>query len=163
MLGTTSLVFDIQPVRSIKACNGALTVALGNGLVGRLAPDHPDRDNIQREGEHSLRERLPVGVLINGDGVILELTHAHETSVRSVRLAEEDTSRLEVWFWDYSPVCYLSRLHPEFDRILATLEQAAATGERVWLANSMHQVETETEFWWKILDVRPLTGLPSEM
>jgi hypothetical protein len=160
MLGTTAQVFGIQAVRAIHPSNGALLVTFGSGLLGRLLPDHPDRDWILREAEASLQERRPVGVLVNGEGHFLELSHAHETCVDCIREDEEDNSRLAVWFWEYSPVCYLTRDHPEFDRIRATLEQAAATGGRVWLANRMHLVEGETEIWWKILDVRPLAAIP---
>jgi hypothetical protein len=161
MPGTTPQVFDIQTVRTIQTSNGALVVAFGSGLVARFPPDHPDRDRMLREAEDSLRQGRPVGVMVNGDGRILELSHAHETCVDSIREDEEDKSRLAVWFWEYSPVCYLTREHPEFDRIRATLEQAAASGSRVWLANRMHLVEGTTEIWWKILDVRPTKPLPS--
>jgi len=156
MLDATTQVFDIQTVSTIQPSNGAPVVAFGGGLVARLPPDHPDRDKMLREAENSLQQRRPVGLLANGDGLILELSHAHETSVRSVREDEEDKSRLAVWFWEYSPVCYLTRQHPAFDRIRATLEQAAASGTRVWLANRMHLMESKTEVWWTILDVRPI-------
>jgi hypothetical protein len=162
MLGTTPQVFDIQTVRTIQPSNGAFVVTFGSGLVARVPQDHPDRDRILREAESSLKEGGPVGVMVNGDGCILELSHAHETGVRSLRQDEEDQSRLPIWFWGYSPVCYLTRDHPEFDRIRATLEQAAASGSRVWLANRMHMVEGETEIWWKVLDVRPANSLSSE-
>jgi hypothetical protein len=114
-----------------------------------------------REAERGLQQRRPVGVMVDGDGRLLELSPTHDTGVCSVREDEEDRSRLAVWFWGYSPVCYLTREHPEFDRIRATLEQAAASGSRVWLANRMHLVEGETETWWKILDVRPIKPPPS--
>jgi hypothetical protein len=93
---------------------------------------------------------------MNGHGRLLEMNLAHDSAVDSVRADEEDPSRLAIWFWAYSPVCYLTRDHPEFDRIRATLEQAATSGGRVWLANHMHLVESETEIWLKILDVRPI-------
>src|SRR5262245_3663752 len=160
MLGTTPQVFDIQTVRAIQPVNGALVVTFGSGLVARLPPDHPDRDRMLREAEYSLQQRSPVGVVVNGDEHLLELSHAHETGVRSVREDEEDRSRLAVWLWDYSPICYLTRDHPEFDRIRTTLAQAAASGGRVWLANRMHLVEGQTEIWWQILDVRPSDALP---
>jgi hypothetical protein len=35
--------------------------------------------------------------------------------------------------------------HPEFDRIRATLAEAAASGSRIWLANRMHLVEGVSE------------------
>ena len=98
--------------------------------------------------------------MANGDGRLVEVSHVHDTCVHSVREDEEDKSRLAVWFWEYSPVCYLTRDHPEFDRIRATLEQAAASGRRVWLANRMHLVESETEIWWKIMDVRAVESRP---
>jgi hypothetical protein len=160
MLGTTPSVFDIQTIRTIAPSNGAIVVAFGNGLVARVPPDHPDRDSMLRDAEDSLKRRRPVGVLVDGDGWLLELSPAHDIGVRSVREDEEHTSRLAVWFWAYSPVCYLTRDHPEFERIRATLEQAAATGGRVWLANRMRIVEGETEIWWKILDVRPIEAVP---
>lgn len=160
MLGTSAQVFDIQNVRTIQSSNGALVVTFGSGLVARLVPDHPDRDRILREAEHSLQQCWPVGVLVNGEGHLLELSHTHDTCVNVLREDEEDKGRLAVWFWEYSPVCYLTRDHPEFDRIRATLEQAAASGTRVWLANRMHLVVGETEVWWKILDVRRIATLP---
>jgi hypothetical protein len=156
MLETSPQVVEIQAVRTIQPSNGTFVVAFENGLVAQLPPDHPDRDRMLREAEASLRQHRPVGVMVQGGGRILELSHAHETCVRSVREDEEDKSRLAVWFWDYSPVCYLSREHPEFDRIRVTLEQAAACEGRVWLANRTHPVAGETEIWWKILDVRPV-------
>ena len=57
-------------------------------------------------------------------------------------------------------MCNLTREAPEFDRIRATLGQAAASGGRVWLANRMHLVAGEPEVWWQILDVRPCDALP---
>jgi hypothetical protein len=154
MIGTKTLVFDIQMVRAVQPSNGALTVAFQNGLVAWIPPDHPEKDTLVREAQYSLEQHRPVGVLVNGEGRLLELNAAHDTGVRMVR-QEEGDERLAVWCWGYSPVCYLTRDHPEFDRIRATLEQAAVTGDRVWLANRMHLVEGETEIWWKILDVRP--------
>jgi hypothetical protein len=160
MIGTSRLVFDIQIVTGIQPSNGALVVSFGSGLIARLPPDHPDRDGMLYEAEFSLKERTPVGMMMDADGRLLELSHAHDTGVHSVREDEEDNTRLAVWFWGYSPVCYLTRDHPEFERIRATLEQAAASGGRVWLANRMRMVEGETEIWWKILDVRPVEAIP---
>jgi hypothetical protein len=57
-------------------------------------------------------------------------------------------------------VCCLTFDHPQFDRIRTTLEQAIANGARVWLANRMHRVKSETEIWWKLMDVRPLESVP---
>jgi hypothetical protein len=159
MLGTTAPVFDIQTVRTSQPSNGAVVVAFGSGLAARVPPDHPDRDLMLRDAEDSFQRRRPVGILVDGDGRLLELSPAHDTGVYSVREDEEDRSRLAVWFWGYSPVCYLTRDHPEFERIRATLEQAAASGGRVWLANRMRMVEGDTEIWWKILDVRPIEAV----
>jgi hypothetical protein len=69
-----------------------------------------------------------------------EVSHAHDTGVHAIREDADDPSRLAVWFWGYSPVCYLTGDHPEFDRI---------------------RIEGETEIWWKILDVRVIESLPT--
>ena len=160
MLETARQVLDIQTVSTIQPSNSAMAVGFGNGLVTRVPPGHSDGDNMLREATSSLEQGRPVGVMASGNGLLLELSHAHDTAVRSMREDEEDKSRLAVWLWEYSPVCYLTRDHPEFDRIRATLEQAAASGTRVWLANHMHMVEGEAEVWWKIMDVRPIESLP---
>jgi hypothetical protein len=160
MIGTTPQVFDIQTVRTLRPANGALALTFQSGLVAWLRPDHPDRDALLRDGEDSIRQGLPVGVMVDGEGRLLELSPTFATGVRSVREDEEDPSRLAVWCWEFSPVCYLTRNHPEFERIRATLAEAAGSGRQVWLANRMHLVEGETEIWWKILDVRPMEALP---
>jgi hypothetical protein len=135
-------------------------VTFGSGVVTRFPPGHPDRDRILREVQFNFQEGRPVGVLVTGNGHILELTHAHETCVDSVREVEKDNTPLAIWFWEYSLSCYLPRDRPEFHRIRATLEQTAATGERVWLVNRLRMVESDTEIWWKILDVRLLAAPP---
>jgi hypothetical protein len=161
MVGTASRVFGVETVRTVQPCDGASVVTFQSGLAARVPPDHPDWERILREAERSLGRRSPVGVLVSGDGRLLELSPTHETGVRSVREDVEDKGRVAVWFWAYSPVCYLTRDHPEFDRIRATLEQAAASGSRVYLANRMRPVEGEAEIWWEILDVRPIKSLPA--
>jgi hypothetical protein len=159
MRGTTSQVFDIQRVRTIQSSNGALVVVLGSGLVARFPPDHPDRDRMLREAEDSMQPGRSVAVLVGGAGHLLELSHAQDTRVNSFREDGEDPGRLAVWCWEFSPVCYLTRDHPEFDRIRRALAEAAGSGRRVWLVNRMHLVEGDTEIWWKILDVCPAEAL----
>src|SRR4051794_14763227 len=144
MLGITPQGFDIQTVSTVQPSNGARVVGFDGGLVARLPPDHADRDRILFDAQDSLRRRRPVGVVLDSSGGILELTHAHETGVDSVQEDDEDKTRLAVWCWEFSPVCYLTRDHPESNRIRETLEQAASGG-RVWLANHARRVESETE------------------
>jgi hypothetical protein len=99
MRGTTSQVFAIQTVRTIQPSNGAVVVAFGSGLVGRFPLDHPDWESMLREAQSSLAEGKPVGVQVDGDGLLLELSHAHEPGVYSIREDEEDNCRLAIWFW----------------------------------------------------------------
>jgi hypothetical protein len=143
MIEGTTQVFDIQNVRAVQCPNGSVAITFQSGLVAWLPSDHPEHDRILHEVECSSQWGRPVGVLVNGDGRLLELSHTHDTSVHSVQQDEEGKSRLAVSLWGCSPVCYLTLDHPEFDRIRATLEQAIATGTRVWLANHMHVVEGE--------------------
>jgi hypothetical protein len=159
MVATTTQVFDIQNVRAVQPSNGSVAITFQSGLVAWLPSDHPEHDAILWEVEYSRQWGRPVGVMVNGDGRLVELSHTHDTSVHSVKPDEEDKSRLVVGFWAFSPVAYLTFDHPQFDRIRTTLEQAIANGARVWLANHMHVVEGETEIWWKIMDVRPIDPL----
>jgi hypothetical protein len=160
MVATTTSVFDIQTVRAVQPSNGAVVITFASGLVGSVPQNDPDRDKILYEAEYSLQRPWPVGVVMDGEGHILDLNHANESLVDRIRQDEEDPSRFMVCFWASSPVCYLTLDHPEFDRIRATLEQAIATGTRVWLANHMHMVEGETEIWWKLMGVRPIEWVP---
>jgi hypothetical protein len=68
----------------------------------------------------------------------------------------EDPHRLMVAFWGFSAICYLTRDHPEFERIRTTLEEAAASGSMVCFAKYTWPEESETEIWNKIMDVRPV-------
>ncbi|HKI30922.1 MAG TPA: hypothetical protein VKA46_03580 [Gemmataceae bacterium] len=82
------------------------------------------------------------------------MNYTHQSAVRHVRPDEDDASRLMVEFWAYSPICYLTKNHPEFERIKQTLERAVALDEQVVFANHGHMVEGDTETWWKLMDVR---------
>jgi hypothetical protein len=152
---TSYQTFDIQTVQAIQPTKGALGVVFANGLAATIVGDDPQRDRLLREAERSKQQQRPVGVLVDADGRLRELSPTHEVSVRSIREEPDEPTRLAIWFWSYSPVCYLTRDHPEFDRIRAILEHAAATGGRVWLANRLDLVDSATERWWQILDVRP--------
>ena len=105
--------------------------------------------------QSSLQSGAPVGLLVNEAGELIELNYTHQSAVRHVHPDEDDPNRLLIEFWAYSPICYLTRDHPEFERIKNTLEHAVVTEEQVILANYPHMVEGETETWWKILDIRP--------
>jgi hypothetical protein len=143
-------VADIQPA------NGAVTILFDNGLAATLLAQHPDRDLIRRQAEISLRERQPVGVLVDGAGCLVDLNHTYQVTIREVRDMEDDARRVQVGCWGFGPVCYLMRQHPEFDRIRTILNEAAASGAPVRLANRTWVVEEETELWHQILDVRSL-------
>jgi hypothetical protein len=94
-------------------------------------------------------------------GRVLDLAAAHDTAVRSVREFPHDPSRFLVGFWAYSPVCGLTRDQPEFERIYATLTEAAQTGQMVWVVTHSQEVlEGEPDedglmpTYPKIMDVR---------
>jgi hypothetical protein len=152
---TTTAVYEIQPVAEIHPSPSCTQIAFRNGLVGSLDAAHPGYRLMLVQAESSLRAGRPVGVVLDPLGRIADLNDAHDTAVRSLRDDPEDSNRLEVAFWGYSPICYLTRDHPEFGRLRSTLAEAEAAGTTVWVANHSQMVEGATEVWWKIMDVRP--------
>src|SRR5262249_46089424 len=92
-----------------------------NGVTADLAADHPDRDLILREAQRSLQRQQPVGVVVSAAGRIVDLEHANQVLVNYVKEDDEDSSRLKVGFWGYCAICYLTRDHPEFERVRTAL------------------------------------------
>lgn len=155
MIETATPAAELKTVASIEMQNGAVELVFAHGPKVNLAADHPDREAILNDANRSLRYRQPVGLQLDSAGRLLDLRYAIQTSVHRVLDCEEDPNRLEVWFWGYSPVCYVRRDHPDFERIRTTLEHAVASGNRVWLATHTWPETSETEIWMKIMDVRP--------
>jgi hypothetical protein len=111
--------------------------------------------------ESNAGKATPIGLVLDSSGRVADLNTAHDTTVQSVAECPEDYDRLKVAFWGYGPVCYLTRDHPEFQRLRSILTQAAETQNVVWVANHSEMVESEPaedgaefEVWWKIMDVR---------
>jgi hypothetical protein len=131
-----------------------MQIDLAGGLSVCLRAEHPDYERMLRQARSSLASGEPVGFMVGETGALQELNYTHQSAVRHVRRDDDDASRLMVAFWAYSPICYLQKSHPEFERIKHTLEQAIANNEQVILANHMHPVEGETETWCSMMDVR---------
>jgi hypothetical protein len=88
----------------------------------------------------------PVGIVTEGAGRIVDLNVAHDTGVAWVRALPTHSGRFREAFWAYSPICGLTREHPEFDRIHASLLAAAGTAQPLWLAtHSEETVDDEPE------------------
>jgi hypothetical protein len=155
MIGAATRITDIQVVTAIDARDGASELTFRGGLRAILPADHPDHDVILQQAESSLREGYLVGVLVDSLGRLVDLRYAIRSRVRLIKDDQEEPNRLEVWFWAYSPLCYLTRDHPEFERIRSSLTDAVSTGNLVWVAPHGWPVTGETETWMKIMDVRP--------
>jgi hypothetical protein len=121
-----------------------------------LEADHPDFDINRRGAEWGLEWHRPLGVVLDARDRVLGLNHTYEVSLHSLADDPEDSNRLIVCFWGFCSVCYLTRDHPDFERIRKTLEEARTSNGRLIFANETWPVEGETESWLKILDVRPL-------
>jgi hypothetical protein len=156
MLQTAKALLDIQIVADLQRGEDAVTIRFRNGLTATLPLGHPDEELFLLQLESSLERQVPVGVRVGSDGRLLDLNMAHNSGVCYAKDDEDDANRVAVAFWGYSPICYLTRDHPEFARIKRTLDDAVATGNMVWLANESQMVESETEIWWKLMDVRPV-------
>jgi hypothetical protein len=158
---TTSLVFDIRPIAKAQRCEGCVKLTFGDGSVAHLDETHPRFDALMVLVESESRGCRPAGVMLDASGRVIDLNEAQDVSARYIRENEETPDRLQVALWGFSPMCYLAKDHPEFERICSTLTAAAGTPARLWVANhsQMEQDEPtnggEFEIWWKIMDVRP--------
>jgi hypothetical protein len=160
---TATLVYDIRLVAGVSQVEGGLQIAFGDGTVALLDACHPNFDVLRIHAQANQGRPVPVGVVLDGAGQIVDLNTAHDTAVQSVQDCLDDHHRVKVAFWGYSPVCYLTRDHPEFERIQATLTKAVGTQAAVWVANHSTMIEdapaaddSEVEIWWKIMDVRAI-------
>jgi hypothetical protein len=157
---TTTLSFDIRRITGVQILAGGLEVVFSDGSRALLESSHPQFDILRINAEARCSESMPVGVVLEGGGRIVDLHAAHDVRVRSVCEDSTDAGRLVVAFWGYSPICYLTRDHPEFERLRSTLSTAASTSKKVWIANHSTMMTTdpvgdvEGETWWKLMDVR---------
>jgi hypothetical protein len=151
----------IEVVTDLQAEDTGTRLLLRNGLRVYLPAEHPDRELILREARRSLQRQEPVGVLVDAAGRVVDLNYTYPVTVHAVQEDDEDPTRWMVLFWGFSPVCYLTKDHPDRERIRATLEEAARLGQPVWLANRLWPAQGETEIWQQILDVRPRHSLPA--
>ncbi len=158
---TTSFAFDVRAVARVQRCAGAVELTFQDGSLARLEATHPHFDTLLALVESG--SRRPIGLTLDSSGGVVDLNEAHDVTVRYIRETEETPDRLKVAFWGFSPLCYLAKDHPEFERIRAMLAAAAGTPARLWVANHSQMVKDEPaaddgefEIWWKIMDVRPV-------
>jgi hypothetical protein len=145
----------------IDSVTGGLSISFYRGLKARLRDDHAEHDIILRTVNYSHAHHYMVGVAVNPEGNVVDLRHAAESHVHSVREDEEEApNRLEVALWANSPVCYLRKDHADFERIRRTLEEAMISGDSVWYAtySDPEEVEAKNETWigMRIMDIRPV-------
>jgi hypothetical protein len=151
--------FGIVVVTSAQPGDNALQILFRDGSIALLLPDHPDYGSFLHLVEWSLEFGRPVGVVIDASDCVVDMNQTYESHVRWVESDAQRTDRVEVALWAFSPVTYLTRDHPEFRRLYATLVEAAASRGRVWFANRSEMVEGESETWHKIMDVCPVDAV----
>jgi hypothetical protein len=169
MTVATTLRYDICQVTQVSPVSDGLRITFADGSNAFLDAGHPNFDVLRINAEWACRYSKPVGVIVDPDGRIVDLYAANDTTVRYIQEDATDHNRLTVAFWAFGPICYLTRDHPEFERIRATLTEAAGTSQRVWFANHSEMVhgepttqDGEFEIWWKIMDVRPMEPEPGQ-
>jgi hypothetical protein len=133
-----------------------LKIRFEGDLEATLPTTHPDFDLLRSAVEWSVDTGRPVGFVLEGGDRIVALNHSYDSSIRSVGDDPEDGSRIIIGFWAYCSICYLTRDHPDFERILGILREAATAGRPVVFVIETWPIEGETEIWAKIMDVRPL-------
>jgi hypothetical protein len=162
MLTTTTPAYSIRLIDGVGQANGCARIVFRDGSVACLESCHANFEHLLWLAEWSLRDR-PVGVVMDANSRIIDLNSAHDTGVAWVREFPADHNRFRVAFWAYSPICGLTREHPEFDRIHATLTAAAGTPQQLWVVtHSEETVDDEPDEEGsiaalpKIMDVRPI-------
>jgi hypothetical protein len=157
----TRLTYGICFIAEVLPRQGGLRLRFREGSDAFLEASHPNFAACRINAESRCGRPLPVGVVLDTDGRVVDLNAAHDTPVRHLRAFEKDSNFLEVAFWAYSPLCALSRDHPEFERLQATLTETAGTPKRVWIAtHSAECVEGEPDedglipAYPKLMDVR---------
>jgi hypothetical protein len=162
MLLTTVSAYSIRRIEEIRRDDGGAWLTCQGGCRARLDSSHPHFEHLLWLAEWSQPSR-PVGIVTDGAGRIVDLNVAHDTGVAWVRALPTDSGRFRVAFWAYSPICGLTREHPEFDRIYASLLAAAGTAQPLWVAtHSEDTVDDEPDEEGlsaalpKILDVRTI-------
>jgi hypothetical protein len=158
---TTSVLFDIRPIVRVQRQAGRVQLTFRDGSVAHLEEAHPHFGTLMVFVDSESEQGRPVGVMLDASGRVIDLNEAHDVTVRYIRENQDTPDRLKVALWGFSPMCYLARDHPEYDRICSTLGAAAGTPTRLWVTNHSQMVqdepttEGEFEIWWKIMDVRP--------
>jgi len=158
---TTTLVFDIRPIANVQRCAGGATLTFRDGSVAHLEDTHPNFERHMVFVESESRRWRPVGVMLNKSGRVIDLNEANDVTIRYIGEDEDTPDRLKVAMWGFSPMCYLAKDHPEFERIRSLLAATAGTPARLWVANHSQMVKDEPttddgafEIWWKIMDIR---------
>lgn len=162
MLVKTAPAYGIHQVVEVGRADGDARLTFEDGGSARLSSSHPDFEHLLWLAEWS-RSGRPLGVVTGGSHWVTDLNAAHATGVAWLRELPTNPGRFRVAFWAYNPICGLTRDHPEFERIHATLAGAARTQERLWVAtHSEETVEDQpdeqglTAALPKIMDVRPI-------
>jgi hypothetical protein len=162
MTVTTSLVYDIRHIIDTNPMASGLRITFRDGTAAVLYAAHANFETLRRRAEAGQKQAVPVGVILDSDSRIVDLNTAHDSSIQVVEGLPEDANRLKVACWGYSSVCYLTRDHPDFERIYSTRTQTVGTRRMLWIANHSDMVEDEPEkadgefeMWWKVMDVRP--------
>jgi hypothetical protein len=160
MLITTAPAYSIREIDEVRRADRGATIAFRDGSLAHLEPGQANFEHLLWLAEWS-RSSRPVGVVTDAAGRILDLNAVHDTGVAWLREFPTDSSRFRVAFWAYSPICGLTREHPEFDRIYAALIAAAGTQQQLWVVTHSEQtVEDEPDEEGliaalpKIMDVR---------
>jgi hypothetical protein len=135
----TTLIYDIRSVAEVKPNDHGVGITFRDGSAAYLESSHPNFHHLLWIVQWS-RSGRALGLVVDGSGQILDLNSVHDTSVHWVREFPTDRTRIAVAFWAYSPVCGLTRDHPDFERIHTTLTEAVGTSQLVWVATHSEEV-----------------------
>ena len=162
MIISAAPTYAIGVLLDLRRSDKGMQMTFQDGSVYHLDEHHPSFGRLLWLAEWS-RSGRHVGVAADVTGRIHDLNAAHDTGVAWLRELPSDPDRIRVAFWAYSPLCGLTRNHPEFNRIHATLAAAAGTTQPLWVATFTEETvddEPDEEGMIaalpKIMDVRPI-------
>ena len=159
MVVTTVSAYRIGLIAEASRTDRGARLMFRDGAVAYLEAGQPNFEHLLWLAEWSRPNRF-VGIVTDAASRMLDLNAAHETGVAWLREFANDRSRFRISFWAYSPICALTREHPEFDRIYATLTSAAGSSQQLWVATYSQETIDEPDedgliaALPKIMDVR---------
>ena len=151
-------------VKSIEEDAAGGTILFQTGQKGRLSRNYRDYQYFLKLAQNSAEHQHPVGVGMDSEGEIGEITRADNDFVQF--LAEVSKDKVKVGFQGHDGIAYLERQHPRFDHIERDLNRSLKEKKRIWFVWRLPRLTLEdvmiVEEDVKATKLTDLDALPAE-